>query len=305
MKLLITGANSGIGLRLFRALTECERWGIARRPISEKLRDRRMLFTSCDVTSWTSVWTLANEVEARWEALDGLIHCAGVQGAIGPAMVLNPEAWCATVRANVEGAFYLIRSFYPLLTKLSQNRTKILLFSGGGASKSRPNFSAYATAKTALVRLTECLADEWRDVPLDINIIAPGAINTGMTQEVLAFGPEKAGEEEYNRAKRQLLEGGDSVAKLIGLIRFLLSNRSDGISGRFISAQWDPWEREIEFQGLISDVDVFKLRRRVPEEYPARFVVPSLPTRQPHEQDEPKNSSLFIRKHTRARPSRP
>jgi NAD(P)-dependent dehydrogenase (short-subunit alcohol dehydrogenase family) len=238
---------------------------------------------------------LANEVEARWEALDGLIHCAGVQGAIGPAMDLDPEAWCATVRANVEGAFYVIRSFYRLLTKSSQNRTKILLFSGGGASKSRPNFSAYASAKTALVRLTECLADEWRNLPLDINIVAPGAINTGMTQEVLAFGPAKAGEEEYNRAKRQLSEGGDSVAKLVGLIRFLLSNRSDGISGRFISAQWDPWGRDMRFQELISDTDVFKLRRRVPEEYPESFIVSSSPLNQAEERDETKNPSLITR----------
>jgi NAD(P)-dependent dehydrogenase (short-subunit alcohol dehydrogenase family) len=52
-------------------------------------------------------------------------------------------------------------------------RRKVILFSGGGASRPRPFFSAYGCAKTALVRLVETLAAEWIDLAIDVNIVAP------------------------------------------------------------------------------------------------------------------------------------
>ena len=84
------------------------------------------------------------------------------------------------------------------------------------------------------MRLTETLAKEWANLPVDINIVASGAINTAMTREVVDIGPEKTGEIEFKRAVQQLHQGGDSSERLHELIRFLLSADSDGLSGGFL-----------------------------------------------------------------------
>ena len=62
-----------------------------------------------------------------------------------------------------------------------------------------PRLSAYAASKAAVVRLTETLAEELRDRRVDVNAIAPGALNTRLLDEVLAAGPDKVGKDFYER----------------------------------------------------------------------------------------------------------
>jgi|HubBroStandDraft_6_1064221.scaffolds.fasta_scaffold412369_1 NAD(P)-dependent dehydrogenase (short-subunit alcohol dehydrogenase family) len=261
MKILITGVSSGIGLSLAGLFQKEEVWGLSRRGPPENLSIR---FSPCDVTDWHQLLEIGNQISAAWGGLDALVHCAGTQGAIGPAVEVDPLAWVSTVRENVAGSYFVIRAFLPLLTRRSQRRAKVLLFSGGGASSARPNFSAYACAKTGLVRLVETLAIEWQNLPIDINILAPGSINTAMTQEVLNLGPKIVGELEYKRALSQLENGGDPLEKVIAMIQFLISDESDGVSGRFISAQWDDQKKLLSATLESDNRDAFKLRRIVP-----------------------------------------
>ena len=261
MKILITGVSSGIGSSLAGLFEKEEVWGLSRRCPPEDLRIR---FSPCDVTDWDQLLDVGNQISAVWGELDALVHCAGTQGAVGPAVDVDPLVWVSTVRENIGGSYFVIRAFLPLLTRTSQQRAKVLLFSGGGASSARPNFSAYACAKTGLVRLVETLAMEWQHLPVDINILAPGSINTAMTQEILNLGPKIVGETEYKRALQQLENGGDSLEKVISMVQFLVSVESDGISGRFISAQWDDPRRLLKAVRESDNSDAFTLRRIVP-----------------------------------------
>jgi len=258
MRILITGVSSGIGLSIARFFQGEEVWGLARRQPPVDLRCR---FSACDLGQWLQVQRVAKELKQGWDRLDVVIHCAGIQGAVGKAMELDPKLWADTVRSNIEGAYFVLRAFFPLLLEDDSKRRKVILFSGGGASRPRPFFSAYGCAKTALVRLVETLAAEWKDLPIDINIVAPGAINTAMTRETVEMGPHRVGEEEYRRAQAQLESGGDSVAKLHQMVRFLVSADSDGITGRFISAQWD--EPETIIRSGRDDSEVYTLRRHL------------------------------------------
>jgi NAD(P)-dependent dehydrogenase (short-subunit alcohol dehydrogenase family) len=212
----------------------------------------------------------ATEIAAVWPHVDGLITCAGLQGALGPAMTLDPRAWSATVRANLDGTYYAIRACHQLLRR-GPRRAKVICFSGGGATKARPNFSAYAAAKTGVIRLVETIAEELRDEPLDINTVAPGAINTRLTDEVLRLGPAVVGEAEYQAARKQKETGGGSLEKLIGLVEWLLSPASDGISGRLLAAAWDPWATLGQHIEIIAGSDVYTLRRVVPENRGLKF----------------------------------
>jgi len=154
------------------------------------------------------------------------------------------------------------------LLRKSKRRGKIVCFSGGGATSARPGFSAYAASKTAVVRLVENLATEWKDEPVDINAIAPGAINTDMTREIVAAGAPAAGAEEFARASRQLQEGGQPIERVCALVEWLLSSASDGINGRLLSAQWDAWETLATHRESIAGSDVFQLRRVLPADRP-------------------------------------
>ena len=272
MKILITGSGSGIGNSLARSLAAegAEIWGIGRSPQTRFQNDcdtAGLCFrhSQVDVSDWPQVAALRQEVGSDWPYLDALICCAGVQSPIGPAMSLDPHAWSASVRVNLDGTFFVIRAFHDLLLRAA-SRAKVVCFSGGGAATPRPQFAAYAVAKTGVVRLVETLAEEWKDLPIDINAVAPGAINTRMTAEVLAAGPQLAGKKEYAQALEQQQSGGAPVAKVVGLVRFLLSRESDGINGKLISAPWDPWDRLGNFKERLRQSDIYSLRRITPKD---------------------------------------
>ncbi len=274
MHLVITGTSSGIGRALAKHLLVQghQVWGLARSDQSELTAKHPGVFRAsrCDVADWAQMERTATEIAAIWPHIDGLIACAGLQGAIGPAVSLDPLQWSATVRANLDGTYYAIRAFHELL-RHTPRRAKVVCFSGGGATKARPCFSAYAAAKTGVVRLVETIAEELRSEPLDINAVAPGAINTRLTDEVIRLGPAVVGEAEYQSALKQKGTGGGSLEKVIGLVEWLLSPASDGISGRLLSAPWDPWAGLGRHAGAIAKSDVYTLRRIVPEDRGQHF----------------------------------
>jgi 3-oxoacyl-[acyl-carrier protein] reductase len=170
----------------------------------------------------------------------------------------------------LDGTFYAIRAFHGLLSRAAR-RSKIVCFSGGGATKARPNFSAYGIAKTAIVRLVETIAAEERDAPLDINAVAPGAIATRLTDEVIALGPDVAGQAEFDSAIKQKSDSGATLERALDMVEWLLSAKSDGISGKLLSAPWDPWQRLIDNAVHLERSDVYTLRRIVPEDRGMNF----------------------------------
>ncbi len=274
MHLVLTGSSTGIGRALAtRFLASGHHvWGLARSDQSDfaALHPAHFRASRADVAVWDDVARAADEAAAAWPHVDGLIACAGLQGEIGRALAADPGRWAATVRANLDGTFFALRAFAPLLAR-APRRAKVICFSGGGATKPRTNFSAYGVAKTAVVRLVETIAEEERDRPLDINAIAPGAIHTRLTEEVLALGPEVAGAAEYAAAQKQKATGPGPLEKALGLVEWLLSPASDGISGRLIAAPWDPWPTLNRHAAELAGSDIFTLRRIVPEERGKRW----------------------------------
>jgi NAD(P)-dependent dehydrogenase (short-subunit alcohol dehydrogenase family) len=272
MKILITGTSSGIGRFLADHLASSAHqvWGVARSSQSDleaSARSRALSFISsqCDVADWPQVAAMAAQVEGRWSSLDALVCCSGVQSPIGPAMTADPLEWSRNIRVNLDGTFFPIRALHHLLLK-GAPRAKVICFSGGGSTSPRPNFSAYAAAKCAVVRLVENLAHEWQAQPVDINAVAPGAIYTKMTEETIAKGPVAAGEKEYAAALELKQKGNAPLKKVAGLLDFLLSPQSNGISGRLLSAPWDPWATLDQHQEELKSNDVFTLRRIRPED---------------------------------------
>jgi len=193
--------------------------------------------------------------------IDILINNAAIHGPIGPVWENDWQAWQTTLQVNLITPVALCRAVIP---KMIQRRCgKIINLSGGGATAARPQFSAYAVAKAGLVRFTETLAEEVKDYAIDVNCVAPGVMKTALLAEVLEAGKNRVGEKEFSQAEK----ASDSVIlRAAELCLFLASNKSHGISGKLISAMWDPWMKLPEYLNELKNSDIYTLRRIVPND---------------------------------------
>lgn len=215
-----------------------------------------------DVRDAAAVQKLVEATADRLGNFAGLVNNAGIWGPKGRIEEIAWEEWQYAVEVNLFGVVHVCRSVIPLFRQHGYG--KIVNLSGGGATAPMPHLSAYAATKAAVVRFTETLAGEVRDAHIDVNAMAPGALNTAMLDELLAAGPEKIGQDHYQRALKQKASGGSSLTRAAALCVHLLSPQTDGITGRLISAVWDPWEKFDEFEKDLVKSDVYTLRRITP-----------------------------------------
>lgn len=272
-RILIAGASAGIGAALVEALATDGHavFACARRaePLRRATRGDTLARSQvCDVSDEAQVVNLFRWVGEHTDALDGLILCAGSFGAIGPLVETDSDAWWATLRGHVFGAYLMVKHSLPLLERGA--RPRILTFSGGGAFGTFPRYSAYATSKAAVVRLTECMADELRPRGITVNAVAPGMVATEIHKATLEAGPEKAGAEHYERTRTAMTVGAVPMEVPVACVRFLLSRAADGLTGKTISASFDPW-RKPAFGAHVAEIvqsEVYTMRRINPAHLP-------------------------------------
>ena len=193
-----------------------------------------------------------------------LVNNAGVYGPKGAIEEVDWDEWVTAIEINLLGLVRMCREIIPLLRRRGYG--KIINLSGGGATNPLPRISAYAASKAAVVRMTDTLAEELKDARVEVNAIAPGALNTRLLDEVIEAGPEKVGRAFYERSLKQQKEGGAPLEKGARLAAFLASKQSDGITGRLISALWDDWQNLPSKREALAKSDVYTLRRIVPED---------------------------------------
>lgn len=225
---------------------------------------QRVYAKAADVSRADEVHSLVGEAFFTLKRLDGLVNNAGVYGPKGLVEDVDWTEWTRALEINLYGPILMCRAVLPIFRK--QRHGKIVNLSGGGATSPMPRLSAYAATKAAIVRFTDTLAEETKDSGIDVNAIAPGALNTRLLDEVIAAGPEKVGKSFYEKQLKQKEEGGAPLDKGAQLTIFLLAEESNGITGRLISAIWDPWaslpKRLIDLQRS----DIYTLRRIVPKD---------------------------------------
>ena len=266
---IITGAGGGIGSTIAQTFAKegCSLILIDRaKPTLDRV-SKKLEKYNCEFLAITADACNKKEVDnavvvalKKFSKMDILVNTAGIQGPIGPFVNNDINKWIETINVNLNGTVLFIKAVLPVMLK--QGSGKIINFSGGGAFNPRPNFSAYATSKAAVVRLTETLAEETKRYNIQINAISPGAVNTKMLEQVLKSGAEAAGVEFYEKAKRQKEEGGDSPQLAADLILFLSSEKSYNLSGKIISAKWDNWrDWDKEEISKIMSSDLYTLRR--------------------------------------------
>jgi 3-oxoacyl-[acyl-carrier protein] reductase len=270
MNVLITGACGGLGSALAKAMCEAGHdlvlTGRSRARLEDMARGlcglnsgRRVLFVPADLEHPDAPGNIFAFCQEHRVLVDVLVNNAAIHGPIAHFEETGAQAWEKALRVDFLAPVALCRLFLP--TMKARGFGRILNISGGGASGPRPRFSAYACAKTALVRFSETLAHELTQTNITVNCVAPGAMKTPLLAEILSAEEETVGMGELSAAKKVFATEKDAISLAVKLCLFLASERAEGISGKLVSAQWDHYEnwpchlKEIEMS------DLYTLRR--------------------------------------------
>jgi NAD(P)-dependent dehydrogenase (short-subunit alcohol dehydrogenase family) len=275
---LVTGASQGLGFNIAQrfvaegaSVVICARSSAdlknAENQLVADLREgQQLLALLCDVSSTVEVDRMFQQLVDQFGTLDIVVSNAGIYGPLGPIDEVNWDEWLQAIAINLSGAAYVLRK--SVIIMKPQGFGKIIQLSGGGATQPHPFANSYAASKAAIVRLAETIAEELKGMGIEINSIAPGALNTRLFEQILEAGPELVGQSFYDRTLKQKETGGAGFDDAVDLSVFLASSASDGISGKLISAVWDKWA---EFPGQVDALassDVFTLRRITEQERP-------------------------------------
>jgi NAD(P)-dependent dehydrogenase (short-subunit alcohol dehydrogenase family) len=272
---IITGANQGLGLAIAQAYVSaganlflCARDATKLAAAVDGLRGsavsgQSIVGEAADVSRPADVERVVGHAKAAFGTVQILVNNAGIYGPLGRIQDIDWSDWVRAIEINLLGSVLMCRAVLPQFR--ASHYGKIVQLSGGGATNPLPRISAYAASKAAIVRFAETLAEEVRDDHIDVNSIAPGALNTRLLDEVIEAGPERVGESFYAKAAKQKQDGGTSVECGAALAVFLASAASDGISGKLLSAVWDPWETLASHREDLRS-DIYTLRRIVPKD---------------------------------------
>jgi NAD(P)-dependent dehydrogenase (short-subunit alcohol dehydrogenase family) len=271
---IVTGGSEGLGYAIAAQYLEagasvlvCARGEARLAEAATALRrlagaGQSVVALPADVSRPADARALIERALAEFGRLDILINNAGVAGPSGRTEAVDWDDWVRAIEINLLGPVLLCRAALPHLKQARYG--KIIQLSGGGATGPLPMRSAYAASKAAVVRFTETLAEENRRYGIDVNAIAPGVLNTRLLDELIAAGADTIGREAHACALIHKSAGGVPLSKAAGLAVFLGSAASDGITGKLLSAVWDPWEELSLHLTDLADTDVYTLRRIVP-----------------------------------------
>jgi NAD(P)-dependent dehydrogenase (short-subunit alcohol dehydrogenase family) len=273
---IITGAGQGLGAEIARqyvisgaSVLLCSRTRHDLMLIKERLtsslgNNQQIETIVCDVSCHEDVNKLVDKSLQLFPHVDILVNNAGIYGPFGMIDEIDWKDWIRTIEINLYGTAYPCSAIFHHYRE--RRYGKIINLSGGGATNPLPRLSAYAASKAAVVRLTETLSYEGLDYNIDVNAVAPGALNTRLMTELLSAPPEQVGEDFYWKMKNISQQGGTPLEKGARLCAWLGSADSDGITGKLISAVWDPWSDLQNYRKDLDGTDMFTLRRIVPKD---------------------------------------
>ncbi|HEX5594558.1 MAG TPA: 2,3-dihydro-2,3-dihydroxybenzoate dehydrogenase [Micromonosporaceae bacterium] len=195
---LVTGAASGIGAAVARALGELgaavaavDRDADLLGETAEKMAvdGLRVEAFPADVSSSADVEAVVDQVEQRLGPVEFLVNAAGVL-RLGEATSLTDEDWADTFAVNATGVFLMSRAVVNRM--VPRSRGAIVTVASNAAGTARTQMSAYAASKAAATMFTKCLGLEVAKHGIRCNLVAPGSTDTPMLRSMWrdATGPQ-------------------------------------------------------------------------------------------------------------------
>ena len=181
-----------------------------------------------DVTDSAAVNQMVKEIVAKLGSIDILVNTAGIF-PMNPITEIDDASWDKTIRTHLYGAFYCTRavlkeSMLPRCEGRIINIASLAPYVGG------PAVAEYTSAKGGIIGLNIAVAKELAKTGINVNAIAPGYINTPMTQHLYTEGPIKEALETWKIAKGRI----GTPEDIVGTAIFLASEESSYITGQVI-----------------------------------------------------------------------
>lgn len=269
----ISGGTRGLGLAIAKSLLNlgadiafCGRNSLEVAEVESELKSlhsqtgqRAIVGLTADISDIAQVKNLKTQIGKEFGEINVLVCNAGVLGPMNRFLANDIDEWISAFNINLLGSVFLAHEFLPQM--LATGKGKMIQLSGGGAASPLPGLSSYAASKAGVIRFIETLAEEYKDSGIDINAVAPGMLKTRMLNEMLEAGPDSVGANLYNKSVAKASDDADSSLLACGLINFLASDVSDGITGKLISAEWDKWSEWPQHIEELRASDLYTLRR--------------------------------------------
>ena len=204
----ITGAGSGLGLALARALAN-DGWaiGLFDRNLERLALVEGDLSTSGvpvlaypgDVTHADELTVAVNSFAGSNDGLDVMINNAGIATA-GTLMDVPTEDWRAAIETNVMGVVHGCRAAIP---HLQRNRTGLLInVASAAAFGSAPGMVPYNATKAAVLSVSESLMGELRDIGTQVSVVMPTFFQSNLLESFRGPAQSQAKASELIRASR-------------------------------------------------------------------------------------------------------
>ena len=225
---LVTGATGGIGRgiaeRLHRAGATVALSGTRERVLAEvaETLGERATILPCDLSDATAVEALVGQAEAAVGGVDILVNNAGITRD-NLALRLKDEDWEVVLRVNLQSAFRLARG--ALRGMMRQRWGRIVNIASIVGVTGNPGQANYAAAKAGMIAMGKSLAQEVASRGITVNAVAPGFIESPMTDAL----PEARREELLRAVPAGRLGWPADVA---ACVHFLASEEAAYVTGQ-------------------------------------------------------------------------
>ena len=231
---LVTGASRGIGKAIACALAKEDAFvlvnynGSKERALEvvEEIRNAggNAEAIGCDVSDFTACGIMIEEIIAKYSKVDILVNNAGVTKD-GLIMRMSEEDYDRVLDVNLKGAFNTIRHLSKQFLK--QRAGKVINISSVSGVLGNPGQANYSASKAGLIGLTKAVARELAVRGICVNAVAPGFIDTEMTQAMT----EKTREASVATIPMQKM---GCVEDIANAVVFLAGDKSNYITGQVL-----------------------------------------------------------------------
>lgn len=190
---IVTGASRGIGRAVAVALAAEGANVAVNYASSSQAADQvvaeivgmegEAIALQADVSQAEQVDALINAVMEKWGRIDVLVNNAGITRDT-LLLRMKPEDWQAVINLNLTGVFLCTRAVSKIMLK--QKSGRIVSISSVSGLMGNPGQANYAAAKAGVIGFSKTVAKELSSRGITVNVVAPGFIETDMTQAVKA-----------------------------------------------------------------------------------------------------------------------